>query len=119
LLTSNSSRKDRPAPVSIPHTLIPLIQNNSPICSSLPSFSYKSISLPFTLEPKKSTVEIEETNDVDSDVEIQPPSPQQLLQPSLQIPQEGSKLRRSKHQTQILFRKGNTYGEQEYSTNIL
>ena len=44
-------------------------------------------------------------------------SPQQP--PSLQTPQEGLELRRSKCQTQILFREGNIYGEQEYSTNIL
>jgi len=30
-------------------------------------------------------VEIEETNDVDSDIEMQLPSPQRPLQPSLQI----------------------------------
>ena len=75
-LVSNSSRKDGPALVPIPHTLIPLIQNNLPAHSPLPSFFYKSISSPPTPGPKKPIVEFKETNDVDSDVEIQPPSSQ-------------------------------------------
>jgi len=41
LLVSNSSEKDRSALVSIPHTLIPPIQNNLPTHSPLPSYSYK------------------------------------------------------------------------------
>ncbi len=36
---------------------------------------------------------------------------QQPLQPILQTLQEGSELRRSKHQTQILLREENIYGE--------
>ena len=46
-------------------------------------------------------------------------SSQQPLQPSLQTPQEGPKLRRSKHQSQIPFREENIYREWEYPTNIL
>jgi len=88
LLASDPSGKDGPAPVPILHTSIPPT-----------SLYYKSISLPPTPRPKKPTVKIEETNNVDSNVEMQPPSPQQHLQPSLQIPQEDSELRRSKHQT--------------------
>ena len=118
-LAPNSSKKDGPALVPIPHTPIPSIQNNLPTCSPLPSLSYKSISSLPTPELKKPIVEIEETNDVNSDVEIQPFSPQQCLQPSLQTPQEGLELRRSKYQTQIPFREGNIYGEQEHPTNIL
>jgi len=59
-LVSNSSEKDEPAPVLIPHTPIPLIQNN-PLTHS-PSL---------TPEPKKPMVEIEEANNVDSNIEIQ------------------------------------------------
>jgi len=51
-LIPNSSGKDRLAPVPIPHTLIPPIQNNPPTCSPLPSPSYKSISLLLTSGPK-------------------------------------------------------------------
>ena len=111
LLVSNSSGKDGPVLVPILHTFIPPIQNNPPTCSPLPSLSYKSISPPLTPGPKKPTVEIEETNNVNSDVEMQPPSPQQPLQHGLQTPQEGPKLRRSKYQTQIPFREGNIYRE--------
>ena len=49
---------------------------------------------------------------------MQPPSTQWPLKPGLQTPQEGSELRRSKYQTQIPFREGNIYGEQEHPTNI-
>jgi len=69
--TPNSSEKDGPAPVPIPHIPIPLIQNNPSTSSLSPPLSYKStFSLP-TPELKKPTVEIEETNDVDSDIEMQ------------------------------------------------
>ena len=78
------------------HTLIFSIQNNSLTCFSLPSFSYKFISFLPTLEPKKPMVEIEETNDVNSNIEMQLPSSQQSLQSSLQTPQEDLELRRSK-----------------------
>ena len=65
LLVPSSSKKDRPALVPIPYISIPLIQNNPPTF-----FSYKSPSFLPTPVSKKSTVEIEENNDVDSDVEI-------------------------------------------------
>jgi len=69
LSVPNSSGKDRPAPVSIPHTSIPPIQNNSSTCSSLPSLFYKSLPLLPTPGSKKLTVEIEE-EEVNSNVEI-------------------------------------------------
>ena len=119
LLTPNSLRKDGSALVSIPHTSISFIQNNFPTHFSLLSLSYKFISLSPTLRSKKPIVEIEEDDNVNSDVEIQPLSSQQLLQSTLQTPQEGPELRRSKYQTQILIRKGNIYGKQEHLTNIL
>jgi len=50
---------------------------------------------------------------------MQPLSSQWSLQPVLQTLQEGSKLRRSKYQTQIPFKEENIDKEQEYSTNIL
>ena len=50
---------------------------------------------------------------------MQPLSPQQSLQLTLQILQEDLKLRRSKHQTQISFKEENIYEEQEHPTNIL
>ena len=65
----NSSGKDGPAPVSIPHTPIPPIQNNPSTCSSLPSLFYKSLPLLPTPGSKKFTVEIEEEK-VNSNVEI-------------------------------------------------
>ena len=80
LLVSDLSGKDGPAPVSIPHTLIPSIQNNSPTCHSSLSLSYKSTSSLFTPGSKKSTIKIEETNDADSNIKMQPPSPQWPLQ---------------------------------------
>ena len=65
------------------HTPIPPIQNNTSTCSLSPSLFYKSTSPPSTLKSKKPIVEIEETNDVDSDIEMQLPSSQQSLQPVL------------------------------------
>jgi len=50
-------------------------------------------------------IKIQKNNYVDSDIEIQPLSSQQFLQPTLQTPQEGPELRRSKYQTQILLKK--------------
>ena len=51
-----------------------IIQNNPSTGSLSSSLSYKStFSLP-TPEPKKPKVEIEKTNDVDSDIEMQPSS---------------------------------------------
>jgi len=70
LLAPNSSGKDGLAPVPIPHTSISPIQNNPPTCSPSPSLSYKSISPLLTPGPKKPTVKIEETNNVDSDVKM-------------------------------------------------
>jgi len=75
-LASDSSKKDRPTLILILHILIPPIQNNSSTYSSLPSLFYKSISLSPTPRFKKSTVEIEEDDNVDSDVEMQSLSPQ-------------------------------------------
>ena len=75
-LVPNSSGKARLALVPTSHTPIPPIQNNSSTCSSLPSLFYKSISPLPTPKFKKPTVEIEEDDNFNSDVEIQPPSPQ-------------------------------------------
>ena len=52
LSVPNSSGKDRPALVPIPHTSIPSIQNNPPTHSPSLSLSYKSISPLPTSEPK-------------------------------------------------------------------
>jgi len=57
-LAPNTSGKDGSAPVLIPHSPIPFIQNNSPTCSPLPSLLYKSTFPPPTQEPKKPIVEI-------------------------------------------------------------
>ena len=92
LLTSDPSGKNRSALVPILHKSIPSIENNPPTF-----LSYKSISLPSTLRSKKPIVEIEEINNIDFDVEMQLPSPQQSLQSGLQILQEGSELKRSKY----------------------
>ena len=70
-LTPNSSKKYGSAPVPIPHIPIPLIQNNPSTGSLSSSLSYKSTFSPPTLEPKKPKVEIEKTNNVDSDIEMQ------------------------------------------------
>ena len=76
LLVPDSSWKYKPTLIPILHTLIPPIQNNSHTCSPLSSLSYKSTFPPSTLESKNLIVEIEETNDVNSNVEMQPPSSQ-------------------------------------------
>jgi len=76
LSISDPFRKDGPALVPIPHTPIPLIQNNFFTCYSSSSLSYKSLSLLSTSESKKPTVEIEKNNNVNSNVEIQLLSPQ-------------------------------------------
>ena len=70
LLVLDPFEKDRSAPVPIPHTLISPIQNNLPTYFSLPSLSYKSTSFPSISESKKPIVEIENDNDIDSDIEI-------------------------------------------------
>ena len=74
LLVSDSFRKDRSTLVSIPHTSIPSIQNNPSACSFSLSLSYKFISLLSTLRFKNLIVEIEENDNVDSNVEMQLPS---------------------------------------------
>ena len=74
LLAPNSSGKDGPTLVPIPHTSISPIQNNPPTCSSLSSLSYKSISFLPTPRYKKLIVENNENNEnnnVNSDVKIQ------------------------------------------------
>ena len=73
-LVPNSSGKDGSAPILISHTLIPPIQNN-PSTYYSSSLSYKSIFPSPTPRPKKPIVEIEETNDVDFNAEMQLPSP--------------------------------------------
>jgi len=75
-LVSNPSGKAGSALVPTPHTSISPIQNNSSTCSSSPSLFYKSISPLPTPKFKKSTVDIEEDDNVNSDVEMQLPSPQ-------------------------------------------
>ena len=74
LLVPDPSRKDRPALVPIPHTSIPPIQNNSPTCFSSPSLSYKLTSSLSTPSFKKPIVKIKEDDNINFDVEIQPPS---------------------------------------------
>ena len=83
LLVSNSSGKDGLAPVPIPHTPIPPIQNNLPTCSSLPSLFYKFTSFSPTPRSKKLKVEIEKDDNINSNIEMQPLSSQQPLQPAL------------------------------------
>ena len=118
-LISGSSKKYRLAPVLILHIYIPSIQNNPPTYSLLLFLSYKFSSLSSIPESRKLIVKIQENDDVDSDIEMWPLSFQWLLQSALQTPQEGLELRKFKHQTQILCREENIYGEKEYSTNIL
>jgi len=83
LSISSPSGKDRLAPVPILHTYIPSIQDNPPTYSSSPFLSYKSLSPSPTLGSKKSIVEIEENDNVDSNIEMQTLSSQQSLQPTL------------------------------------
>ena len=63
-LVPNSSGNDGPTLVPILHTLIPPTHFSSPFLSS------KSISPPSTPEPKKPIINIEETNNIDSDVKM-------------------------------------------------
>ena len=72
------------APVPIPHTLIPPIQNNPPPCSPLLSSLYESLSPLPSPVLKKSMIEIEEIDDVESDIEMQSLSSQQPLKSALQ-----------------------------------
>ena len=69
LLVSDSSGKDGPAPIPIPYIPIP------PTYSPSYFLSYKPTSLLLTLEFKKPTVDIEENDDVNTDVEMQLSSP--------------------------------------------
>ena len=71
--------KDRPTLVHIPYIFISSTQSNFSTHSFLLSIFYKYSSPLPTSWPKKSTIEIEEDNDVDFDIEIQPLSSQQLL----------------------------------------
>ena len=84
LSLSDSFRKDGPTPLPTLHTPFSSIQNNSPTHSSSSSLSYKSIFPSPTLGFKKSIIEIKEDNGINSDIEMQPCSPQQPLQPALQ-----------------------------------
>ena len=81
----SSFGKDRPASVFILHILIPSIQNNPSTHSPSLSLFYRFPSLSFTPGSKKPTVEVEEVDDVNSDVEMQHLSSQKPLQPALQI----------------------------------
>ena len=70
-----SSSKDRPTPIFILYIPILFIQNNSSSYFLLLSFSYKSLSLLLLPIPKKPIVEIDEVDDIDSDIKIQYLSP--------------------------------------------
>ena len=76
LSISDSFRKNRPALVPIPYIHIPFIQNNPSTCSSLPFLSYKFLSFLSTPEFKKSIIEIEENDNINSNIKIQSLSPQ-------------------------------------------
>ena len=80
LLVPRLSDKDRPTLILIPYIFIyisvSIIQNNSPPYSSLLFFSYKSLSSLSSLVSKKPIVEVDEVNNVDSNVEMQPLRPQ-------------------------------------------
>ena len=65
--------------VHIPYISISFTQSNFSTYSFSLFIFYKYSSPLYTLWPKKSTIEIEEDNDVDFGVEIQPLSSQQLL----------------------------------------
>jgi len=73
------SRKDRPTLVPILYILISPILNNPPTYSSSSFLFNKFPSLSPTLGSKKPIIEIGENNDIGSDVEMQPLSPQQSL----------------------------------------
>jgi len=76
LLASDSSGKDGPTSIHISYTFIHPIQKNPSTYFYLSFLFYKSTSPPPILGSKKPTVEIEEEEDVDSNVEIQSLSPQ-------------------------------------------
>ena len=67
----SSSGKDRPALVFILHILISFIQKNPSTHSPSLTLFYKSLFLSFTSGSKKPIVEVEEIDDVNSDVEMQ------------------------------------------------
>jgi len=71
LLVPKCSRKDKLVPVSISHTFILPIQNNPPHFSSLPSLSYNFPSLLSLSVPKKPIVEVEEVDNINSNVKMQ------------------------------------------------
>ena len=75
LLIPSLLEKDEPTLVFIPHILISSIQSNSPTCSPLPFFFYKSLFFSFTLGSKKPIIKIEENDDVDSNIKIWSLSP--------------------------------------------
>ena len=72
LLVPRPSDKDRPTPILIPYIPISIIQNNPSPYSPLLFFSYKSLSSLPSPVPKKPTVEVNEVNNVNSNVEMQP-----------------------------------------------
>jgi len=69
LTVSNPSEKDRSASVFISHILISYIQSNFLTYSFSLSLFYKSLSPLPILKFKKPTVEIEEVDNVDSNIE--------------------------------------------------
>ena len=71
LSVSDYSRKNRPASVPILYIHILPIQNNPSTCSFSPSLFYKSPSSLSTPESKKSIIEIEEDDNINSNIEIQ------------------------------------------------
>jgi len=75
-LVPRPSDKDRSTPILIPYTPISIIQNNPPPYFSLLFFSYKFLSPLPSLVPKKPTVKVDEGNNIDFNVEMQPLRPQ-------------------------------------------
>ena len=65
LLVSRPSSEDRPAPVPIL-----TIQNSPPSCFSSPSLSYKLPSFLSSLVAKTPIVEVEEVDNINSDIEM-------------------------------------------------
>ena len=70
LLTSGSSGKDRPTLIFISHISISPIQNTSSTCFSLFFLSYKSLFLTSTPKFKEPIIEVEQINNIDSDIKI-------------------------------------------------
>ena len=109
LSISESFSKDKPTLVSILYTPISLIQNNPPPFFSLLSLFYKSLFLSSLPMSKIPTIEVEEINNINSDIKIQPLSYQKLLQSTPQTLKEGPELRKFTCQTQVPLR--NIYRE--------